>query len=247
MGKFCCFVGKNILNDQKLCRAQAFFSVTDIGFGIGQIFSEDPQGPDFFSEQSLDHGVDHQSRLVGKRLNFPGFHKLFPIFGYGHVLIARENNRQCAHIASALHIVLTPQRIDAAEFNAHVAQQHLEIGAGHNVVGAAGMLCYPQRINQHRRPGGGHFMSDLNYLFGGYTADFGCFFGRILHDRLFELIEARAVLRHEFFVIQIFINQNIHNAVEESHIGADLDLGENIGHFCQFMAAGIGHNELCAL
>ena len=89
-------------------------------------------------------------------------------------------------------------------------------------------------------------MRDADDLFSGHPGNFSRFFRRIILNGFFEFVESRAVFCHEFFVIQIFINQHIHNAVEESHVGADLDLGENIGHFCQFMATGIGNNELRA-
>ena len=151
MSKACCFRREDILADQEFRRFQTMFNMMNIRFGVGQIFTEDIKGFDFSGGQTFHHRGHHHAGLVGKRFDIPGLLEFRPGLRIVHLLIAGENIGQRAHVAGALNVVLTAQRIDAAAFKADIAQKHLEIGAGHDVVHAADMFGNAQGVHEHRR------------------------------------------------------------------------------------------------
>ena len=109
-----------------------------------------------------------------------------------HPLIPGKDIRQRSHVAGALYIVLAPQRVDPAAFQAHVAQEHLEIGATDDIVDPAGMLGNPQGIESMTgftaRQAPGDFPDDLrrrSRIFRGPLR-------RVLHDLFLERIKTGA-------------------------------------------------------
>ena len=52
--------------------------------------------------------------------------------GVGHVAIAAELVRKRSHVARALHVVLSAQRVDADAFAAEIAGGHRQVGDGHH-------------------------------------------------------------------------------------------------------------------
>ena len=52
---------------------------------------------------------------------------------------------------------------------------------------------------------------------------------------------------HVFFIVKFFGNQNMHQAIEEGHVGAHLDGDMDIGEFGQLGVPRISHNQVSAL
>ncbi len=120
--------------------------VGDVRLGIGQVLAEDLEGLDLAFEQAFHHLGDHQAGLVGQAGDAPGLLELGAGFRIGHLLVAGKDIGQCTHVAGALDVVLAAQGIDAAALHAHVAQQHLEVGTGDDVVSSAGVLGDPEGV-----------------------------------------------------------------------------------------------------
>jgi len=240
------FRREDILADQEFRRLQLTLDMMNIRFGIGQVFTENIKGFDFSGGQIFHHRRHHHAGFIRKGFDVPGFGKLGPGVRIGHLLIAGENIGQRAHVAGALNVVLAALRIDAAAFNADVAQKHLEIGAGHDIVHAADVLGDAQRVHQHGRFDGRHFARQLANGVGGNAADFGGPLGRILHHFLFELFKSLRAGVHIFLVVQIFLNEHVHHAVDQGHIGADLQGHVHLGKIHHVRAPRIDHDQFGA-
>ena len=125
--------------------------VPDVGLGIGQVFPEHIEELDLAVHQAVHHLGHHQAVLFRELLHTPGGLELGPGQRVFHLLIAREDVGQRPHVAGALDVVLAPQRVDPAAFKTDISQQHLQVGAAHDVVDPAGVLGDPQGIDEHRR------------------------------------------------------------------------------------------------
>ncbi len=123
-------VGKISWQTRNSADCKALLHVVDIRLGVGQVLAEDVEGLDLAVEQAVHHLGDHQAGLVGQVVDAPGRFELGPRWPDRSPSGSREDIGQRPHVAGALHVVLSAQRVDAAAFEAHVAQEHLEIGAG---------------------------------------------------------------------------------------------------------------------
>ena len=127
--------------------------LVDVRFGIGQIFSEDIKSPHLAVHQSVHHLGNHEADIIrqlrGLPMRLQGFLDFSHIFIDGHCLITGKHIGQGAHVAGALDIVLAAQRVDTAHLHAHVAQKHLQVGGGHDVVPATGVLGDSQGVAEH--------------------------------------------------------------------------------------------------
>ena len=142
--------GEDVLADHELRRLQTMFHMADVGLGIGQVLPEDIKELDLAIDQAVHHLGHHQAVLFRELLHPPGGLELGPGRGVFHLLITGKDIGQRPHIAGPLDVVLAPQRVHPAAFKADIPQEHLQIGATHDVVDPAGVLGDPQGIDEHR-------------------------------------------------------------------------------------------------
>ena len=87
--------------------------------------------------------------------------ELGPKLGDFHMLEAREPVGKRPHVASALDVVLPPQRIEARAVAAHMAGQQSQIDQCEYVIDRVVVLCDPQRPADQRPVGPGVGMRHL--------------------------------------------------------------------------------------
>ena len=134
------FGQENILHDQKIQPVEGFLGMVEIRVGYHRVFTDNIhrfQGTVVGRRHHLGH---FHADLIGHPLNAPGSFHLGLYGRVGHVLIGRVDIGQTAHVAGALDVVLTAQRIDAAAGLPHVAAEHRQIGQGLDIVGAGDVL-----------------------------------------------------------------------------------------------------------
>ena len=167
--------------------------------------------------------------------------------GSVHLLITRKDVGQRPHIAGALDVVLAPQRVDPATFKTDIAQKHLQVGTIHDVINPAGMLGNPQGVDKHgrfdRSQATGHGFQHLHADAGDGRGSLR----RILHDLGFQGLETRTAGVNVLLVVEVFLDEYVHQPIEVGDIGADLKGYMNIGEFGQPGAPGIADNEARAI
>ena len=221
--------------------------VPDIGLGVGQIFPEDVKELDLAVHQAVHHLRHHQAVLFRELLHAPGGLELGPGRRVLHLLITGEDVGQRPHVAGALHVVLAAQRVDAAAFKADVSQEHLEVGAAHDVIDAAGMLGDPQGIDQHQGADRGQAAGDIDQHLHADAGNGRGPLRRILHDLGLQGLEAGAAGFDILLIIEVFGDQHVHQAIEEGDVAADLNGHMDIGELGQLGAPRVDDDELRAV
>jgi hypothetical protein len=173
----------------------------------------------------------------------PGLGEARPHGGLGDRLIARQDVGQRAHVAGALHVVLSPQRIDPSAGDAQVAQQELEIRAGERVVGAARVLGDAHREQQRARPMLPEDAGSAADVGGADTGDrrrpLGC---GVLHT-VGEGLEALRARRDKGRIHPAAGDQHVRQRVEQRHVGARPQPQVEHGRLHDGDVAGIGHHD----
>ena len=124
----------------------------------------------------------------------------------------------------------------------------MKIGRRHDVVAPAGVFRDAQRIAKHRRFDCCQQMRDFLNLGDADARNRRRFFRRIVPQNMrLEFLEPRAIVGDKRRVIQVFGDQDVHDAIEESNVRTDLDLRKNIRKVNQWLSAGIGHNQFRAV
>jgi len=176
----------------------------------------------------------------------PGFPELFLGFLAGDRLVGRVDIGQTAHIASTLDVVLSAQRVDAAAGHAHVAEQHLQVGQAHDVAYAADVLGNAHGPYDGHRLTGSHDLSGFVKLVDRYAGDLGNPGGRVFHDGSFELVEVFGAFGDEIFGFHAFVEDDVHQPVEQGNVAARFLLEMERGKIAQVDAAGISDDQLRA-
>ena len=134
----------------------------------------------------------------GRECRIPGLFEFCPRLVVGHRLIGGEDIGQRPHVAGALDVVLSPERIDAAALDADLPAEHGEVGAGLDVVRPGDVLGHPHGVEDGglvrlRIETGG-----LLQVFRGDAGDLFHLLGRVFLDRLLQGLETLRPVFHIF-------------------------------------------------
>ena len=206
------------------------------------VFTDYDDALDFAVMRHVD-GFSQGYAVVGRQLNSPGFFKFCTYIRVGDCLIGRISNRQGAHVASSLHIILPAQRIYSGAGFAQVACQQGQIAHGFHIICTGTMLGHAHGIADRSYFRLGINASRLADICGGYTGDFfGCFRSIIGYNRRHCFI-AFGTVGNKLLVQQIFADNDIHHGIDQRHIGTRFELHVDVSHLCQFDAPRIGHDQ----
>ena len=145
IGLTCRFRHKNVLDHEKFKVLYALFRMIQIRIRHEWILTDNIEGLEFTVIGLRDHFRGLQAGGVRQR-HAPGLFHLLPGRRVCYLLVSGIHIRQAAHIAGALNVVLSAQRIDAAARHAHVAAEHGQVGQGLDVVGTGRMLRDPHAV-----------------------------------------------------------------------------------------------------
>ena len=213
--------------------------------GHDRVFAEDVDGVGFSFEYARDDLGCGQTNFGAAGLA-PGFLKFLLGFLAGDWLVGRVDVGQTAQIASALDVVLAAQRVDAAAGHAHIPEQHLQIGEGHNVAHAADVLGDTHSPHDGHRLAGGHELGSFVEQVDRHAGDFGNPGGRVFHNGGFELVEVLGTLGDKVFGFPTLVKDDVHQPVEQGDVSSEFLLEMERGEIAQVDVARIGDDQLCA-
>ena len=243
------FGHEDILHHHEVQRLDAFAHQAEVGFGLQRIFAHDVVGFDLAGQRFMRHFGDAGADLVIhlRRVDPPGGGEFGPHGGVGDLLIAGEQVRQHAHIAGALHIVLSTNRAHADVRTPQVAgEQRQACQAAHHVHRLAKLGDPHAPHNGGGRGGGKHAHRLANSLRADPDNLFHCFRGVILH-RLAVGVQPFGVAFDIGFVVQLLLQQDIAEGVHQRHIAAVVELQMTVGYACGFNASRIADDDLSAV
>ena len=121
---------EQVLHDDAFHRGKRRSHVARVRVRLGEVLALDIERAETAVERRLEHVRDAKSWLVADR-HIPGRLELATRDGIRHVPVARQLVRERAHVAGALHVVLSAQRIHAHALAAEVAGRHREVRDAH--------------------------------------------------------------------------------------------------------------------
>ena len=234
---------EDILHDQKLGVLERGVHVLDVGVGERGIFAHHPHRFDLARFQSVDHFDEGQADFFGQFFHAPGLAELFLDLGLVDRLIGREHVWKRAHVARALHVVLSAQGVDAAAGFADVTGQHRQISRLPDVLDAGGVLG-----DAHGEEDGGFVrfgveMRRLDQFIGRDAADLLDALRGVVRHFFFERLEALGALFDEGLVRQPVADDDVHHAVNPGQVGAGFLAQVQVGDLRDLRKARIRHDE----
>ena len=208
---------ERVLDYQEIEALQTFLYMIRIRVGKHRVLSDDVQATDFPCLRTVHHIQHGQTHITGQG-NTPGVLKLQPILFHIHALVARVHVGQTTHVASSLHVGLTPQRVDATTGLAHITQEHLEVGTRQNVAMSRRMLGNPHRVEQGRRAVLGQDSGRGPNILRLDATDFGCPFRRVSGHTFFQFLKVLRPVRHKIVIVQVFGDKHVHNAIQQGNV-----------------------------
>jgi hypothetical protein len=157
---------EQVLYDEQVERRQSRVHVLGVRVGLRDVLALDEQRAERAVERGVEHVRDPQPGLLEDRRP-PEVVVDLAHRGVRHVPVAGQLVRERAHVAGALHVVLSTQRVDADALAADVAGGHREVGHAHHHRGALAVLGDAEAVvNRRVRPGGIHPRGGTQVLCG---------------------------------------------------------------------------------
>ena len=197
----------------------AFTTRLAVGVRFGGVVTDDIGRPHAASAFAPP-GLGELQALVGWQRTIPGLLELGTRRLIVEGLVAGQHVRKRSHVACALDVALSPQRIHADAPATDVARQQSQIRAAHHPEGAVGVLGYAQPVEDHGlfrlpvEPCGGL------EIVGRNSCDRFHALRRILAHRLGKLLELFGSGGDELFVVQMVAKDYVRQSVEQGHVGA---------------------------
>ncbi|MCY1485098.1 hypothetical protein D9M68_187160 [compost metagenome] len=131
MGVIRRLVEEEVVHDDALHRGKPGGHMLGIRVGLQDVFTLDIDALEGAIDRGIEHVRDAQARLVGN-LDAPELLEGFARRVVGDMAVARQLVRERTHVAGALHVVLTAQRVYADARPADIAGDHREVGDRHD-------------------------------------------------------------------------------------------------------------------
>ena len=189
-----------------------------IGIGVGhhRIFAVDVQAFDLSANGCAEYVGSVNSDFIAER-NTPGVFEFLHHFGICNLLISRKVGGLRSHIAGALDIVLSAQRIDAAARPAQLAAEHRHIRHGHYALGTGGMFCNPETIDNRRLFSGSVHPRRFDELIFVDVTDLRHIFRRVFFYDFLQFLKTFGTLGDKFFVDQTFLYHHVASCRWQRH------------------------------
>ena len=237
------FGEENILNHQEIQSLHFLDGMIQVGVGDHRVLPHDIQGLDTPLQDGRQHVGHGHAHIIGQAGDAPGVFHLLAVGRIGDHLVPGEDVGQAAHVAGALNIVLAPQGVDAAAQNAHIAGEHGQVGQGLDVVGAHGVLGNAHTVNNGGSLGLGIEPGGLDQIRRGHAADLFHIFRGVLGHRFFQGLKIFGAFGHVVGGLEIFFDNDVHDAVNDRDVGARLLAQPEGGMFHQVNAPGVDDDQ----
>ena len=247
-------VEEQVLHDNAFHRLKAGGHVLGVGIGLKDVFALDVNA----FERPIDCGIEHvgdpQARLLVER-HAPVFLEQLPRRIDGNVPIARELMRERTHVAGALHVVLTAQRIYADARPADIAGRHGEIGDRHDGGRALAVLGDAEAVVDRTVAAGRVEPRGAADRLRRHAGDFRDFLGTVARLRneirpVQEFVPV-ATLADELFVVKLLGDDDMRQRGHDRDIGAGFQrqmiIRFDVRALDHFGAARIDDDEFRAL
>lgn len=216
-----------------------------IGVGHDGVFAIDEHGVDaiFFCAAEVEGGdFSHRIAKVHFGLLVGGLKFLVAFLG-GDGLKAGVVPRDRAAVACALNIILSAHRVDAGAFFTEIPGEQGEVAEGLDVIDATDMFGDSQGVVNRSEFGGAIPEGRLLDIGSGDLADFSSPSGGEFLEVGFELFEFGAALGDEFFILQLFADDDVSHGEKEGDIGSDADGEVKMREFCETGFARVSDDE----
>src|ERR1051326_1966897 len=227
MCKSGCLRQEHILHHQKLEILKKASGMILIGFRLQWILSDHIER----AEISPFHGLKHLRQVPAsfrRNLTIPFFLKRFTEYRILNVLKTRQAIRQRTHIASALDVVLSSERIKAAAILTDVSREQREIDQCEDVVDGVVMLGYSERPTDHRPLSSSVSMSHISYDCPRNTGFALGIFQRVGLDTAAVLIESGCCIFYELSVLETCLEDFTSDCIGKSDVGTHVETSPNI-------------------
>ncbi len=187
-----------------------------------RIFTDDVKGFELSVMGRRYHLGYFQSGLIRQCVNAPGFGHFLVGRRVYHLLVATVNIRQTSHVTGPLDVVLPPQGVDPAAFNAEIAAQHGQVGQGFDIVRPGGVLGDSHAVQDTAALGAGIQAGGINDLLGGDSGNFRHIIRCIFFNGFFDFIKSLGAPFDILFGVKVFLDDDVHQAVYPGDIGAQV-------------------------
>ena len=215
----CRFCHEQLLDDKEIKIFQRFNNMVGIRVCNNRILTINVKTFYLAFNGCREHFCGVQT-IVWIQLHAPGFFKFFTYFRIFHLLISRVILRSGSHIAGALYVVLSADRVDAAALAAQLTYQQSHIGHRHNALCTGGMLGYTQTVDDRSLICFCIHDGSPSQVIRVYMADFPDFFRGVIFYDLLDLFIAFRSLFNELHILKAFFDDHVHNAIGKGNIGA---------------------------
>ena len=195
------FRQEDVLDDEKIEVLQGRLDMGEIGIGQHGVFTHDIEGLDLSLVGGVHDFHDGFPRF-GRERRIPGLFEFRPRLVVGDRLVGGEDVGQRPHVAGALDVVLSAQRIDAAALDADLAAEHGQVGAGLDVVRAGDVLRHPHGVEDGGLVCLGIQAGGRLQILRGNAGDLLDVLGRVFLDGLLQGLEAFRPVFHIFLGVR---------------------------------------------
>ena len=238
---------EDVLHHEEIQVLQAAADVGRVGVGHHGVLAHDEEPLQLALPGGLHHLHDRLAGRGGHLHTVPVVLELLAHLGAGHLLVAREDRRQGAHVAGPLDVVLTAQRVHArAGAPQHPAEQG-QVRQGTDVVRARHVLVDPHGVEDCRVGTGGVDPGRLLDQLGGHARDLAHLLWRVGAHRRLHGLEVLHPLVDEGLVLEAVAEDDVHEPVGQRHIGAALLADVDFGVPGQLDLSGVTDDELRAV
>ena len=216
-----------------------------VSFGIRRIFAEDVEGGEIAAFHRFEHVADVPAAL-GIEFAVPGFFEFRAQLIVFNMLKSREAIGNGTHVAAALDVVLSAERIYAAAVTADVSRQEREINQGPNVVDGVVMLGDAKGPAELGTRGFCIRVGSFANPFGGDAGIFFRAFERVRFDRCFVLLEMACRVFDELFIGEAGGDDFARHGVGEGNIGTNIEAEPDVSPLRRGSSARINDEKLGA-
>ncbi len=145
-----------------------------------------------------------------------------------------------------MHIVLAPQRIDAAALDAHIAAEHRQVRAGFHVVRSGNVLRHAHGVKNGGAVGPRVHPGGPAEVSRGNARDRFDVFGRVFRDDLLQGVESIRPVFHIFPGVKFLRDDHVHQTVQDGHIRPRVLAQPDVGILDEVNLPGIDDDQLRA-
>ena len=248
------FVQEQVLQHHAFHVAEGCDDMLLVRVTLHRVLAHDEHAAEVPGQRGVEHVRQPQARLAVQP-DAPFLFEGTAHFRIGDEAVAAEDMRPTAEAASALHIALTAQGIDADAFAAEHAAGQSQVAQAHDAGRALRMLGHAEavvdRAVRAAGIGAGRLPNGLRVEAGLGADDLGRV--AVVADQRHPALELvpLAAFAHEGFVVQLLAHDDMGDAVQHGNVGAgpqrQMHVGAAMRRVHRLGPARVDHDQFGAL